>query len=79
MNARDDKLTPAAKCVDFYAMLLKAGVKAELHVFGKGSHGFGLGTGRGKSAAIWPASFVAGLRDSNIIQESDAAKKAKAE
>ena len=79
MNARDDKLTPAAKCVDFYAKLLKAGVKAELHVFGKGSHGFDLGTGRGASAAIWPASFVAWLRDSNIIQESDATRKAKAE
>jgi len=79
MNACDDQLTPASKCVDFYAMLLRAGVKAELHLFGKGSHGFDLGTGRGKSAAIWPASFVAWLSDSNIIQESDAAKKAKAE
>ena len=75
INARDDQLTPAAKCVDFYAMLLRAGVKAELHVFGKGSHGFDLGTGRGKSAAIWPASYIAWLSDSNIIQESDAARK----
>jgi len=69
MNARDDQLTPEAKCVDFYAMLLRAGVKAELHVYGKGSHGFDLGVGRGKSAAIWPTSFVAWLGDSNIIQE----------
>jgi acetyl esterase/lipase len=69
MNARDDRLTPADKCVDFYSMLLKAGVDAELHVFGKGSHGFDLGTGRGKSAAIWPTSFVAWLRDSSIIQQ----------
>jgi len=69
INARVDKLTPAPKCVDFYSMLLKAGVKAELHVFSKGSHGFDLGTGRGKSAAIWPTSFIAWLRDSNIIQQ----------
>jgi acetyl esterase/lipase len=69
MNARDDQLTPADKCVDFYAMLWRAGVKAELHVFGKGSHGFDLGTGRGKSAAIWPTSFTAWLSDSNIIQD----------
>lgn len=68
INARVDKLTPADKCVDFYAMLLKAGVKAELHVFSKGSHGFDLGAGRGKSIAIWPSSFLAWLRDSNIIQ-----------
>ena len=69
MNARIDKLTPADKCVDFYAMLLKAGVNAELHVFAKGTHGFDLGAGAGKSAAIWPRSFVAWLSDSNIIQD----------
>ncbi len=69
MNARVDRLTPADKCVDFYATLLKAGVNAELHVFGKGSHGFDMGAGRGKSAALWPRSFVAWLSDSNIIQD----------
>jgi len=61
INARDDQLTPADKCISFYAMLLKAGVDAELHVFGSGSHGFGLGDGRGKTTALWPASFVAWL------------------
>ncbi len=69
MNARVDKLTPAEKCFDFYAMLLKAKVNAELHVFAKGSHGFDLGTGVGKSAAMWPRSFVAWLDDSNIIED----------
>jgi acetyl esterase/lipase len=79
INACDDKLTPADKCVDFYRMLLRAGVKAELHVFSKGSHGFDLGTGRGESVAIWPASFVAWLRDSIVIQASDARKKMQEE
>ncbi len=69
INARDDRLTPADKCVNFYAMLLRIGVKAELHVFGKGSHGFDLGVGRGKSAAMWPRSFTAWLSDSNIIPD----------
>jgi hypothetical protein len=58
-----------AKCVDFYATLLRAGFNAEIHVFSKGSHGFGLGDGRGKSTEIWPTSFVAWLRDSNIIDD----------
>ena len=71
INARVDRLTPADKCVDFYSALLKAGVNAELHLFGKGSHGFDLGAGRGKSMAIWPSSFVAWLKDSNLIQEQD--------
>ena len=69
VNARDDELTPADKCLDFYARLLKAGVHAELHVFSKGAHGFGLGDGRGKSTALWPTSFVAWLHDSNLIQD----------
>jgi acetyl esterase/lipase len=69
VNARDDGVTPADKCLDFYRALLRAGVNAELHVFGKGGHGFDLGTGRGRSAAIWPTSFVAWLRDSSIIQD----------
>jgi acetyl esterase/lipase len=67
MNARDDQLTPAAKCLDFYALLLKAGVNAELHIFGKGSHGFDMGRGRGKSVTLWPTRFVAWLYDTNII------------
>jgi acetyl esterase/lipase len=69
VNARVDKLTPADKCVDFYASLLRAGVNAELHVFSKGGHGFGLGDGRGESTALWPTSFAAWLRDSGMIHD----------
>jgi acetyl esterase/lipase len=79
VNARDDKLTPADKCVEFCASLLRAGVKAEFHVFGKGSHGFGLADGQGMSVAMWPTSFAAWLGDSKMIQESDAIKKLKVE
>lgn len=69
VNARVDELTPADKCVDFYAMLLKAGVNAELHVFSTGSHGFAMGQGRGKSTALWPTSFVAWLCDTKMSEE----------
>jgi len=69
MNAGDDGVTPPSKCVDFYATLLKHKVNAELHVFSKGSHGFDLGIGRGESAAIWPTSFVAWLRDTGFIED----------
>ena len=68
VNARVDKLTPADKCVNFYASLLRAGVNAELHIFGRGSHGFGMGDGRGASTALWPTSFVAWLRDCGMIE-----------
>jgi len=68
INARSDKLTPASRCVDFYARLLEAGVNAELHVFGKGAHGFDLGVGRGKSVAVWPRLFVAWLQDLGLME-----------
>jgi len=68
VNARVDKLTPADKCVEFYASLLRTGVNAELHVFSKGSHGFGMGDGRGESTELWPTSFVAWLRDCDMIE-----------
>ncbi|MBL7220964.1 MAG: alpha/beta hydrolase [Phycisphaerae bacterium] len=67
VNARVDRLTPAEKCVDFYAKLLKAGVNAELHIFSKGSHGFGMGSGAGKSKALWTTNFIAWLSDSGMI------------
>jgi len=68
VNARVDKLTPAAKCVAFYAALLKAGVNAELHVYSKGAHGFGMGQGSGEATALWPTSFVAWLHDCVIAE-----------
>jgi len=68
VNARDDELTPTDKCLEFYASLLRARVNAELHVFSKGGHGFGLGTDGGESTALWPTSFVAWLRDANMIR-----------
>jgi acetyl esterase/lipase len=68
MNAIDDRLTPVARCLDFYQTVLKAGAQAELHLFSKGGHGFDLGEGRGESAAIWKESFVAWLEDSGFIR-----------
>lgn len=68
MNAIDDRLTPVDKCVDFYASLLRAGVKAELHLYSQGGHGFDLAAGRGESTAMWPESFVAWLKDQRLIE-----------
>ncbi len=69
VNARVDELTPVDKCLEFYSALLKGGVNAELHVFSKGGHGFGMGDGRGESTALWPTIFVAWLRDCGMIEQ----------
>jgi len=68
INARSDKFTLALRCVDLYARLLETGVNAELHVFGKGAHGFDLGVGRGESVAVWPRLFVAWLQDLGLMK-----------
>jgi acetyl esterase/lipase len=43
VHAGDDAIVPVSHSVDYYLALSKAGVPAELHVFEKGGHGFGLG------------------------------------
>jgi acetyl esterase/lipase len=68
MNAIDDRVTPVDKCLDFYTALLNANVKTELHLYNQGGHGFDLGVGKGASTSMWPQSFVAWLKDQEIIQ-----------
>lgn len=45
MHTHEDSIVSAEQSVLFYSALLSAGVAAELHVFGFGEHGLGLGTG----------------------------------
>ena len=64
MNAADDPITPAHRCLEFYAKILKAKVpKTELHIVNQGGHGFDLGDGRGQSTAMWKDSFVKWMAD----------------
>lgn len=61
--ADDDKLTPAANSVPIYLAAKKAGIKAEMHIFAKGGHGFGM-VKSGAPTDTWPERFrdwMAGL------------------
>jgi acetyl esterase/lipase len=42
LHAQDDKVVPVQNSLMFYEALLKAGVKAEMHLYQSGGHGFGL-------------------------------------
>nr|AKB95180.1 endo-1,4-beta xylanase B [uncultured bacterium] len=68
MNAVDDRVTPADKCLQFYTSLLNAKVKTELHLYNQGGHGFDLGLHKGESTSMWPASFVAWLKDEGFVE-----------
>ena len=52
-QAEDDRTVPVENSIQFYLALRKAGVQAELHLYEKGGHGFGLKTNVGR-AAEWP-------------------------
>ncbi len=64
LHATDDKSVPVENSLLFYQALKNNGVAAELHVFPKGGHGFGLGVGRG-SVEKWTELCVEWLSGLN--------------
>jgi len=52
VHAEDDDVVPVQNTLMFYAALLKANVKAEMHIFQTGGHGFGLNNPRNKGKWI---------------------------
>jgi acetyl esterase/lipase len=54
VHAADDDSVPVENSLQMFAALRGAGVRAELHVFDRGGHGFGLRGVAGKNLAAWP-------------------------
>jgi acetyl esterase/lipase len=69
VNGQQDIVTPADVCAQFYYTLCKNNVPAELHIYRKGEHGFTLGLGKGHSAVQWTSSFIAWLKDIDMIHK----------
>ena len=61
VHATDDKTVPVENSLLFYQALKDNGVPAEMHIFPKGGHGFGLGIGRGEIES-WPDLCIQWLR-----------------
>ena len=66
VHADDDRLT-AEHSVRFYLALKKAGVSAELHVYSKGGHGFGI-LNRDLPVSAWPVRFEQWLRQADLTR-----------
>jgi acetyl esterase/lipase len=62
----EDKSVPAENSIDFYLALRKWRVPAELHVYEKGPHGFGMNPGFG-AASNWPGRLEDWLRGRGLI------------
>ena len=66
VHAANDGTVPVEQSIQFFTALHKAGVPCELHIFQVGSHGFGLGTGRGE-VDKWPGLCVDWMRTEGIL------------
>ncbi len=67
VHAADDRTVPVIQSIQFFTALEKAGVPCELHVFEKGGHGFGLGSGRG-AVDKWPGLCIDWMRTEGILK-----------
>jgi acetyl esterase/lipase len=52
VHASDDKVVPVANSINYYLNLLQYNILAEMHIYEKGGHGFGLG--REGTNKDWP-------------------------
>lgn len=66
----DDKVVPVENGVAFYLGLKKAKVPAEMHIYEKGRHGFGLGGGAGPVSS-WPRCCSEWMRTRGLLKKSN--------
>ena len=65
--AQDDSTVPHTRSLDIYRLWANANRPAELHLYEKGSHGFGMRT-RGLPVDNWTQAFEAWLSSQGILQ-----------
>ncbi|XOV88058.1 MAG: alpha/beta hydrolase [Pseudomonadota bacterium] len=68
MHTHEDMTVPSNQSLLFYQALRAAGVQAELHVFGYGDHGLGLGVGD-PDLNNWPDLLLNWLRRSRFLTD----------
>jgi len=67
VHTGDDKAVPVENSWRFYDALLKHKVSAELHVFERGGHGFGM-RGHDQPVGRWPGLLEAWLSDHGLLK-----------
>ena len=65
-STTDDKTVPIRASVEYYEAMVKAGAPVEMHLFGHGSHGSGLGMGDA-ALDLWPMLLEQWLRDLGLL------------
>lgn len=80
VHTDSDNGVPSENSVVFYLALRKAGVPAEMHIYERGPHGFGLGAMKGPPdpiLATWPRHCADWLGLHGMLHKSDEGQKAK--
>jgi endo-1,4-beta-xylanase len=67
ISANDDR-RPSRSNVDFYLALVQAGVPAELHIYARGGHGFGM-RDRKVPVSSWTARLQEWMTDSGFLRK----------
>ena len=71
VHADDDPSVDPENAVRFYMALHRAGVQAELHIFRKGGHGFGIERAAGLPVMGWPGLLAAWLDNSGLTGDTE--------
>ncbi|MGE0079278.1 MAG: alpha/beta hydrolase [Bacteroidales bacterium] len=54
VHSQDDKSVPVENSIRYFQALIKNSIPAELHIYEKGGHGYGLATDRETTESSWP-------------------------
>jgi acetyl esterase/lipase len=65
VHSADDRTVPVKNSMVYYEALVKYGIPSELHVFQKGGHGYGLGSGKDTQSS-WPDLCIKWLKASGF-------------
>lgn len=71
VHATDDRAVPPQNSISFYLALKKANVPAEMHIYLKGGHGFGMLKGRCAAAENWPARCEIWLKEIKMLTPAE--------
>ena len=76
VHTSEDEGVPAENSIYFYLALRKAKVPAEMHIYQKGRHGFGLGKEHG-AVSSWPARCADWMRGLGLLDKESSKGKEK--
>lgn len=65
VHSSDDKAVPVKNSLVYYENLVKNNIPAEMHIFQKGGHGYGLSVGKGTQSA-WPDLCVRWMKENGF-------------